>query len=124
MDDFPALVNLFRPILHTLLLIWQHSKHYSSAPRLVALVRQISADLIQQARKFCPGERRNGHVGLWLLTLLQCQVGQQEQPHHWKHVTALFCTLSFNLTRRARHSPPDARMHPYLPATLLLQAPS
>jgi dynein heavy chain len=60
MDDFPALVSLFRPILHTLLLIWQHSKHYSSAPRLVALVRQISADLIQQARKFCPGEGPGG----------------------------------------------------------------
>jgi len=55
MDDFPALVGLFKPILHTLLLIWQHSKHYSSPPRLVALVRQICNDLIQQARRFCPG---------------------------------------------------------------------
>lgn len=55
MDDFPALVGLFKPILHTLLLIWQHSKHYASAPRLVALVRQICNNLIQQARRFCPG---------------------------------------------------------------------
>lgn len=55
MDDFPALASIFRPILHTLLLIWQHSKHYSSAPRLVALVRQMCNDLIQQARRFCPG---------------------------------------------------------------------
>lgn len=55
MDDFPALVGLFRPILHTLLLIWQHSKHYSSPPRLVSLVRHICADLVQQARRFCPG---------------------------------------------------------------------
>ena len=57
MDDFHALVGLFKPILHTLLLIWQHSKAYASAPRLVALVRQICNDLIQQARRFCPGER-------------------------------------------------------------------
>lgn len=56
MDDFPALASLFKPILHTLLLIWQHSKHYSSAPRLVALVRHICNDLIAQARRFCPGE--------------------------------------------------------------------
>lgn len=55
MEDFPALASLFRPILHTLLLIWQHSKHYSTAPRLVALVRQICNSLIQQARHFCPG---------------------------------------------------------------------
>ncbi len=54
-DDFPALASIFRPILHTLLLIWQHSKQYSSAPRLVALVRQICNGLIQQARRFCPG---------------------------------------------------------------------
>ena len=55
MDDFPALAGLFKPILHTLLLIWQHAQHYSSAPRLVALVRQICNDLIAQARRFCPG---------------------------------------------------------------------
>lgn len=55
MDDFPALASLFKPILHTLLLIWQHSQHYSSAPRLVSLIRHICNDLIAQARRFCPG---------------------------------------------------------------------
>lgn len=63
MDDFPALASLFKPILHMLLLIWQHSSHYSSAPRLVALVRHICNDLTAQARRFCPGEKARGVAG-------------------------------------------------------------
>lgn len=50
-----ALTELFKPILHTLLLIWQHSKYWNSAPRLVAIVREICNDLIMQACKFIPG---------------------------------------------------------------------
>ena len=57
LDDFSTIVKLYRPILHTLMLIWQHSKHYCSAQRLVTLVRQICSELVYQARKFCPGRR-------------------------------------------------------------------
>ncbi len=67
MDDFPALACLFKPILHTLLLIWQHSQHYSSAPRLVSLVRHICNDLISQARRFCPGAVAVGAGLGWLV---------------------------------------------------------
>lgn len=54
-DDFPQLVELFKPIIHTLMLIWKHSKHYNTAARLVVLMREISNDLIMQACKFVEG---------------------------------------------------------------------
>lgn len=74
MDDFPELVNLFKPILHTMLLIWQHSKHYSSAGHLVTLVRQVCNVLMSQARKFCPGKDCMALVGrhYFLLYLFNC----------------------------------------------------
>lgn len=50
-----ALAELFKPTLHTLLLIWQHSRHWNTAPRLVAVLREVCNDLIMQARKFVPG---------------------------------------------------------------------
>ena len=52
MDDFPKLTSLFKPILHTILLIWKHSKYYNSATRLVILIREICNDLIMQACRF------------------------------------------------------------------------
>lgn len=54
LDEFTALVDLFKPIMHTLLLIWKGSKHYGS-PRFVTLVTEICNDLIMQACKFIPG---------------------------------------------------------------------
>ena len=51
-DDFPSLTELFKPIFHSLLLIWKHSKHYNTAARLVILMREICNDLIMQACKF------------------------------------------------------------------------
>lgn len=54
-DEFPVLVELFKPIIHTLMLIWKHSKHYNTAARLVVLMREISNDLIMQACKFVEG---------------------------------------------------------------------
>ena len=50
-----ALTELFKPILHTQLLIWQHSRYWNSLPRLVAVMREVCNDLIMQARKFIPG---------------------------------------------------------------------
>lgn len=53
--EFSELITLFRPILHTLLLIWQHSKYYGTADRLLSLVRDIGNALVEQARKLCNG---------------------------------------------------------------------
>ncbi|KAF5834390.1 hypothetical protein DUNSADRAFT_8976 [Dunaliella salina] len=55
MDDFQALVDLFKPIFHTLMLIWKHSRFYNNAARFVTLVQQMCNDLIMQACKFVPG---------------------------------------------------------------------
>lgn len=55
LDEFTALVDLFKPIVHTLLLIWKHSDHYNSAARFVTLMVEICNDLIMQACKFIPG---------------------------------------------------------------------
>eukprot|EP00891_Asterochloris_glomerata_P002883 jgi/Astpho2/2883/Aster-01037 len=55
MDDFTGLTELFRPIFHTLLLIWKHSRFYNTAGRLVTLIREVCNDLIMQACKFTPG---------------------------------------------------------------------
>lgn len=54
LDEFTALVELFKPIIHTLMLIWKGSKHYGS-PRFVTLMVEICNDLIMQACKFIPG---------------------------------------------------------------------
>lgn len=51
MDDFPMLVDLFKPIMHTLMLIWKHSKSYNSSTRFVTLMQEICNDLIMQVRK-------------------------------------------------------------------------
>ncbi|PNW78281.1 hypothetical protein CHLRE_09g403800v5 [Chlamydomonas reinhardtii] len=55
MDDFPMLVDLFKPIMHTLMLIWKHSKSYNSSTRFVTLMQEICNDLIMQACKYVPG---------------------------------------------------------------------
>ena len=55
-ESFPKLMDLFKPILHTILLIWKHSEHYNSAPRLVVLMREICNALINQARLYISGQ--------------------------------------------------------------------
>ena len=56
MDDFAKLPDLFKPILHLILLIWKHSKYYNTATRLVILIREICNDLIMQACRFLAGD--------------------------------------------------------------------
>lgn len=55
-EDFPALIDLFKPMLHIILLIWKNSKHYNTPTRLVVLMREMSNSLITQARKYLSGE--------------------------------------------------------------------
>jgi dynein heavy chain len=49
-DEFGVLADLFKPVMHTVLLIWKHSKYYNTAARLVILVREICNDIIMQVR--------------------------------------------------------------------------
>eukprot|EP00232_Nephroselmis_pyriformis_P019075 CAMPEP_0182900652 /NCGR_PEP_ID=MMETSP0034_2-20130328/28990_1 /TAXON_ID=156128 /ORGANISM="Nephroselmis pyriformis, Strain CCMP717" /LENGTH=4527 /DNA_ID=CAMNT_0025034901 /DNA_START=131 /DNA_END=13711 /DNA_ORIENTATION=+ len=56
MDEFPEMTVLFKPIMHTILLIWKNSKYYCTPARLVILMREICNDLIMQACKFVAGD--------------------------------------------------------------------
>lgn len=53
--EFEKLMDLFKPILHTILLIWKNSEFYNTPTRLVVLMREISNSLIMQARRFISG---------------------------------------------------------------------
>lgn len=50
MDDFVALSDHFKPLLHSMLLIWKLSSSYSSSARFATLLREICNDLIMQVR--------------------------------------------------------------------------
>ena len=56
-DDFPTLIELFKPMLHIILLIWKNSKHYNTPARLVVLIREICNALINQACNYLNGEQ-------------------------------------------------------------------
>ena len=56
MDDFVALIELFKPMFHTVLLIWKHSGFYNTSAKMVTLIREMCNDLIMQACKFAPGQ--------------------------------------------------------------------
>jgi dynein heavy chain len=56
-DDFPKTVELFKPMLHIILLIWKNSKNYNVTNRLVVLMKEICNSLIKQATKYVSGEQ-------------------------------------------------------------------
>lgn len=49
------LKELFIPIMHTILMIYQHSQHYNTAPRLIVLIREICNEIISQCMTSVPG---------------------------------------------------------------------
>jgi dynein heavy chain, axonemal len=57
MDEFPLLVDVFKPMMHILLLIWKNSKYYNSPSRLVVLMREICNAIINQACSFMSGKQ-------------------------------------------------------------------
>ena len=61
-DEFPEIANLFVPIMHVILLIWNHSEYYNTPSRLVVLIREICNAIISQAIKFINGEMIFGFI--------------------------------------------------------------
>jgi dynein heavy chain len=53
--DLSELPLTFRPIMHTILLIWKESGHYNTPARLCVLIREICNALIWQATEYLPG---------------------------------------------------------------------
>lgn len=51
MDDFVALADQFKPLLHSMLLIWKLSSSYRSSARFATLLREICNDLIMQVSR-------------------------------------------------------------------------
>jgi dynein heavy chain len=48
--DLPEVIELFGPIMQTILLIWQYSQHYNTPARLVVLIREICNAIIIRCR--------------------------------------------------------------------------
>jgi len=55
--DFAKVEALFVPLVHTMLLVWQHSASYNTKPRLAVLVQEIGYGLISQAQRHVSGEK-------------------------------------------------------------------
>jgi dynein heavy chain, axonemal len=55
--DFGALPAAFPPLMHTLLLVWRHSRHYNTPARLGVLLRQIANAVIASARAQLSGRQ-------------------------------------------------------------------
>lgn len=60
LDEFVALVELFKPIMHTLSLIWRYSANYNTSARFVTLMQQLCNDLIMQVGWYLKGVERLG----------------------------------------------------------------
>ncbi|TYZ60954.1 hypothetical protein PybrP1_011234 [[Pythium] brassicae (nom. inval.)] len=54
---FPAIRDLFRPIFHSVLLVWKCSRFYNTPTRLVVLIRQICNEIIRKAVRFLSGRK-------------------------------------------------------------------
>jgi len=87
MDDFVALSDHFKPLLHSMLLIWKLSSSYSSSARFATLLREICNDLIMQVRPLNTTQAWNCHAaGVKtvehgsLAHLLPCHF------HSWSHM--------------------------------------
>ena len=48
-DEFSELIPVFKPTMHTLLLVWKNSKFYNTPARLVVIMRELCNTLIDQA---------------------------------------------------------------------------
>lgn len=53
--DFPSTRHLFRPICHSILLVWKCSRFYNTPTRLVVLIRQICNEIIRKALSYLNG---------------------------------------------------------------------
>lgn len=60
--DLNEISELFVPIMHTILLIWNYSQNYNTPSRLVVLIREICNAIITACRLSIDGEKVFGHI--------------------------------------------------------------
>ena len=53
-DEFSELAPVFKPTMHTLLLVWKNSKFYNTPARLVVIMRELCNTLIAQVTPVGP----------------------------------------------------------------------
>jgi dynein heavy chain len=64
-DDLNDLKDLFRPMLHIILLIWKNSKYYNTPQRLSVLVRKVCNAIINRCCSFLSGKAILGKITDW-----------------------------------------------------------
>ena len=55
--EFTAIVDVFRPMMHLILLVWKSSTFYNTPARLVVLMREVCSAIIRRATKYLNGEK-------------------------------------------------------------------
>lgn len=94
MDDFTALTELFKPMFHTMLLIWKHSGFYYTSAKMVTLIREMCNDLIMQACKFVPGMHNMLLHPAWFLSDLESSAPPKL---HLSLAEVIFTCIRFHL---------------------------
>lgn len=61
-QELNEMVDLFIPIMHTILLIWTYSQHYNTPARLVVLIREICNAIINRCRASIDGPTIFGFI--------------------------------------------------------------
>jgi dynein heavy chain len=61
-QELADLVDVFKPIMHTILLIWTYSQYYNTPARLVVLIREICNAIINRCRGYIDGPTIFGFI--------------------------------------------------------------
>lgn len=61
-QEITELVDVFKPVMHTILLIWTYSQYYNTPARLVVLIREICNAIINRCRGSIDGPTIFGFI--------------------------------------------------------------
>ena len=56
-SSFSKITNNFRPIMHSLLLVWTSSTYYNTPARIVVFIREVCNEVMRKAHQYLDGER-------------------------------------------------------------------
>lgn len=55
--DFAQLADVFRPLMHSISLVWKQAPYYNTKPRLTLLLQEVCNVVVHQGQQFCAGEQ-------------------------------------------------------------------
>jgi dynein heavy chain len=106
-DDYAVVGELFRPILHGILLIWKHSRFFKTPQRLMPCMRMICNDFIKQSQKYCDGP-----------TIFECEAPDAlDKMNYAKELAMRLQSDFFAYKVRAQEECPEAPWH--IPAAMV-----